>query len=427
MIKRVIRLLIVSIMLTTTISYEVVSATGSTELQNQINSNNEKINELEQRKSELASKEAAINSEVQEILNKVMEKNLEIEESNKNIEIFQVKIDELQVQIDAIQSEIESKELSIKDKENEIAQKEEEAIKREELLGNRLRGYYKNDMNGQFLNMLFNSDSISELISNITNIGKILNMDGNLLNEIKETKSELEEEKLSLENEIDSINKQKREVQLAQNEQINAQKEFVDEKEKNEAQMAELNALEQEKQAVLDSLNENERQIQEQIGDLNSYNSNLQSEIDSLFKSINSSSTVINSSVSSGGFVIPAGGAISSEYGPRVHPIFGTNGYHTGIDFASANNSPIYSWKSGTVVFAGVQSGYGNTVIVDHGNGIQTLYAHASSVLVKKGQAVSAGEVIAKVGSTGNSTGPHLHFEVRVNGNHTNPRPYLGL
>ncbi len=121
----------------------------------------------------------------------------------------------------------------------------------------------------------------------------------------------------------------------------------------------------------------------------------------------------------------PVAGPITSPFGPRVHPIFGTIRMHTGVDFGAATGTPIHAAAAGIVVWAGPQGGYGNAVIIDHGGGLATLYAHQSRVGVSVGQHVSANQVIGYVGSTGYATGPHLHFEVRVHGNPVDPMGYL--
>jgi murein DD-endopeptidase MepM/ murein hydrolase activator NlpD len=121
----------------------------------------------------------------------------------------------------------------------------------------------------------------------------------------------------------------------------------------------------------------------------------------------------------------PADGPVTSGYGMRTHPIFGTQRMHTGIDFGPGQGAPIFAAESGTVISASARGGYGNTIILDHGSGLTTLYAHQSRFAVGGGERVSRGQVIGYVGSTGNSTGPHLHFEVRQNGAHRNPNGYL--
>lgn len=126
-----------------------------------------------------------------------------------------------------------------------------------------------------------------------------------------------------------------------------------------------------------------------------------------------------------GGMIWPLDGPVTSEFGWRTHPIFGTARFHSGLDIGGDYGLPIYAAASGTVIHAGWISGYGNTVIIDHGGGVTTLYGHNDSLNVGVGQTVSQGQVIAMCGSTGNSTGPHCHFEVRENGEPVSPYNYL--
>ena len=116
---------------------------------------------------------------------------------------------------------------------------------------------------------------------------------------------------------------------------------------------------------------------------------------------------------------------ITSEFGWRIHPITGTARYHSGIDLGVDYDSPIHAAAAGIVTYADWVSGYGNTVIIDHGESVETLYGHNNSVCVVAGQMVAQGQVIALAGSTGNSTGPHCHFEVRVDGEPVDPMGYL--
>jgi murein DD-endopeptidase MepM/ murein hydrolase activator NlpD len=118
-------------------------------------------------------------------------------------------------------------------------------------------------------------------------------------------------------------------------------------------------------------------------------------------------------------------GPVTSEYGYRIHPVYGSRKLHSGLDVSAPKGTPIAAVQGGTVLMAGVQGGYGNVVIVDHGDGVSTLYGHMSKINVSKGQQVDRGDVVGLVGATGTATGNHLHFEVRINGEATNPRPYL--
>ncbi len=126
-----------------------------------------------------------------------------------------------------------------------------------------------------------------------------------------------------------------------------------------------------------------------------------------------------------GQMIVPCLGEITSGFGWRVHPILGYQRFHSGLDFGADYGTTINASDSGTVIFAGWYGGYGNAVIIDHGGGITTLYGHASELYVSEGQTVQRGQPIAAIGSTGLSTGPHLHFEVRQNGDPVDPAAYL--
>ncbi len=126
-----------------------------------------------------------------------------------------------------------------------------------------------------------------------------------------------------------------------------------------------------------------------------------------------------------GDWPMPVDGRVSSPYGWRRHPISGRRTFHTGLDIAAPTGTPVRVPAGGRVAFAGWNGGYGNYVVVDHGNGLRTAYAHLSRIHVRVGQTVDAGTSIGAVGSTGRSTGPHLHFEVKRNGSFVDPRAYL--
>jgi len=132
-----------------------------------------------------------------------------------------------------------------------------------------------------------------------------------------------------------------------------------------------------------------------------------------------------NAARSADGFVWPTAGGIGSYFGYRTHPILGYRRLHGGLDIGGKHGQPIYATKEGTVIMARVNGGYGKTVIIDHGNGNASLYGHQSELTVREGDYVETGEQIGKVGSTGLSTGPHLHFEMRVNGDVVDPLGFL--
>ena len=123
----------------------------------------------------------------------------------------------------------------------------------------------------------------------------------------------------------------------------------------------------------------------------------------------------------------PSDGFVTSGFGYRMHPVLGGRAHHNGIDFDANKGDPVRSAGNGLVKFAGWKQGFGNVVEIDHQNGYVTLYAHNSAFLVKEGDVVRAGQIVAKAGSTGRSTGPHVHFEVHKDGSAVNPRTFLGI
>jgi len=125
------------------------------------------------------------------------------------------------------------------------------------------------------------------------------------------------------------------------------------------------------------------------------------------------------------GFLWPARGRVTSGFGFRQHPIFGTREMHTGIDIGAPTGSPVLAARAGRVTVAGYESGYGRLVVINHGDGVTTWYSHLSVIGVRVGQVVEYGETVGQIGSTGFSTGPHLLFEIRVNGRPLDPLKYL--
>jgi len=123
--------------------------------------------------------------------------------------------------------------------------------------------------------------------------------------------------------------------------------------------------------------------------------------------------------------VRPVPGVIESGFGPRFHPILGYSRMHNGLDMHCGSGDAIVAAEAGTVILAGTKGGFGKTIMIDHGGGMVTLYAHQSGYAVSTGDSVGAGQVVGYCGSTGLSTGPHLHFEVRINGDPVNPANYL--
>lgn len=198
-----------------------------------------------------------------------------------------------------------------------------------------------------------------------------------------------------------------------------------------EAEHEELAALRAEQQRKRDEVAREERREQQLVASIRDRKEEFTAELATLQASSNAIGGLLSDRQAGQrrgeGFslVRPVPGRITSGFGARVHPILGTTRMHNGVDMSAPYGTPIRAGAAGTVAFAGVRSGCGNTVIIDHGNQYATLYAHASALYVSTGERVSAGERIAAAGASGLATGPHLHFEVRILGVPVNPVPYL--
>lgn len=215
----------------------------------------------------------------------------------------------------------------------------------------------------------------------------------------------------------------------AEAEQINRQRLQVEQK-KNEiallkqqllAQKAEFQAQAESQEQMIDRLKTDRQALEAAEAQLVRDSEN----IGALIRKRLAEQNVGSSVVGTGQFAYPCSAPITSSFGWRVHPILGYSRFHAGVDFGADYGTTIRAADSGVVIYAGWYGGYGNAVIIDHGSGITTLYAHASELYVSEGQGVQRGQAIAAVGSTGLSTGPHLHFEVRRNGDPVDPMAYL--
>jgi len=293
-------------------------------------------------------------------------------------------------------AEKESLEKEIEEIQKSIDETLEEYKEQEELFKVRLKVMYENSSYGK-TNTILKSKNLTDFFARLKYMQAISKKDKELIEDIKKAKADIEykkslKEKLKLEKEN-----------------------MIDTKKK---QIENLKASRSDVEEEIREINNKLKKLEEQEDELIKKSKELENQIKSLQRS--------NVKYIGGNMVwpVPSTHVITSYYGNRFHPILKKYKMHTGIDIGGASGASIVAANKGVVIYAGWQSGYGNTVIIDHGGGITTLYAHCSKILVSAGQSVDASQVIAKVGSTGLSTGPHLHFEVRKNGSTVNPLSY---
>ena len=305
-----------------------------------------------------------------------------------------------------------------------IIEKEKEYLNAEELEKEQLERYrvrvraMEENGNLNYLAMILKANNLGEMLTTIDDIGEIMQRDKELEDQYIRAKENTEAVKAEYEEYRAEINAKQDELREEQAEL---------EKDIEEANNLIL-SIEQDlegKQAEYDAIMAEEDATNEALSKLVA-----QLEAERAVYAAPSTGSGNSETNATGCFIFPVASYvyISSRFGMRVHPITGQYKSHTGLDIASNQGTTVYAADSGTVVLAEWYGGYGNCIMIDHGNGYKTLYGHLSVISVKNGQSVSQGQTIGAVGSTGNSTGPHLHFEVYENGDRIDPEQfYSGL
>ena len=272
--------------------------------------------------------------------------------------------------------------------------------------------------NLNYFAMIFKSNDLGEMLTAMDDIGEIMESDKELQDAYVRARENTEEVKLEYE-------AYREDVEAKQEVLREEQKELEKDIEEATQLILDLEADLENKQAEYDAISAEEDATNAAIDSLVA-----QLEAERAAASVGSVGSGGSSVSGTGTFVFPVGSYvyISSRFGMRVHPITGEYKSHTGMDIASNQGTAVYACDSGTVVLAQWYGGYGNCIMIDHGNGYKTLYGHLSVISVSDGQTVSQGETIGQVGSTGNSTGPHLHLEVYKDGSRIDPEQfYSGL
>jgi len=297
--------------------------------------------------------------------------------------------------------------------ERQLAEAQKRLEGREAVFYKRVRDIY---INGRlsYLDVVIGSKDFSDFANRLEVLKRIIDSDINLISEIKKERAQIEVHKKKLEEDRAKLVELEKAAlaKQAEIEQKKAERNVVLQKAQNDRAVAmqaieELNASSAQISAML-----KERQAARAAAAAAAAQSAGQG----------SSYTWVQGT---GQLGWPVSGEITSPYGYRVHPIWGTTIYHSGIDIGVDEGTPVHAADSGVIVWSGWMGGYGYAVVIDHGNGLSTLYGHNSELAVDEGQSVSKGQVVAYAGSTGNSTGPHVHFEVRENGDPVDPMGYL--
>lgn len=373
--------------------------------------------EKNKKKQEQMQIKNKINKEKSNISNTENEKK----SVSTDIENLDAKIQVTSAKISTLESEIVRLNKDIAENQEKLEEAQVNLSENTDALRMRLREMYKRG-NVNYLEVILNSRDIEELLRNNEIISSIAKADRELIefiqeqiDTIKETEERLQIDKAKVSASKAAVENERQSYQAA----VDAKNNYMKVLESN----LDLYKAEFEKaQANWDSLDAEIVRLQKQISEQKKAEEAAARRATRVHSNISVSSGPRNGQ--SYTWPLPGHYSISSPFGYRVHPILGYSKFHSGIDIPAPSGTPIVAAKSGTVIMSKLMSGYGNVVMVDHGDTV-TVYAHCSALNVGVGESVKAGDVVAFVGSTGLSTGAHLHFEVRVNGSPVNPLGYV--
>lgn len=336
--------------------------------------------------------------------------------------------------IELIGEQIEIYDEIIAEKQAELDKALEKETTQTELLRSRIRAMEENSTYS-YASFIFDSSSVTELLSRIGDVNDIMHYD-----------KTLEEEYMAAREDVESIKKSyeeaRHEQELLQKELDTKQAELDAQVEAAYTMIADIETLSDDAQAEYDAIAEEEAKAEETLqeairkraAEQAKYNQNNNSNNGGGGGNSGGSGDNSGGGSSGGGsatslsnlqWPVPSCTLITSRFGYRVAPTTGASTYHGGLDIGAGMGASIVAAGAGDVIYAGANGGYGNCVMIDHGNGVVTVYAHMSSIGVSYGQYVTAGQYVGAVGSTGVSTGPHCHFEIRINGAQTDPAAYF--
>lgn len=372
---------------------------------------NDFIEESEGKKKEAEDNQKAVQgklSQVKKMLKEVQTLKSALDQAMVEAD---AKLEDLNNSIEILNADISHLEEVIENTRNELNEAKIVKAKQYATMKKRVQYMYEKG-NKSYVEMLFTAGSFTEFLNTAEFINKISKYDRDMLNsymdtvkQIEDKEAELLEEEEELKGKQSELLSQQQDVEDEMDEKQNAINLYSADINNKEAAIAEYEAYIAEQKAVVEALE-----------------AAIQAEKKRLLEENKEARTY-----DGGQFAWPAPKyvRISDDYGNRTHPILGTQQFHNGVDMAAPSGSPILAAYDGEVVAADYSASMGNYIMINHGDGIITIYMHASSLSVSKGQTVVRGEEIGKVGSTGRSTGPHLHFSVRKDGNYVSPWNYI--
>lgn len=321
------------------------------------------------------------------------DKSRQAAEAGKKADAMYKKVAEAGKRASELEAAIATNKRKIEEEKVKLDKLQKKVEKQTKSLNDRLSVMYKTGSLG-FIDVVLSSENVSELLSNMNMVHEILRNDQELLK--------------SLEDEYKEIKKLKKKQEMREKALIKDKKE--------------IEALKAKYREQAKAYKQKEDQLEAEAAKLAAEAAAAQRAAEQRMRKQNSAARDKDKHVTNSAYVWPLNGAITSPYGMRTHPLFGTSRFHDGYDIGARQGTPIKAVGNGYVTFASVYGGYGNCIMIYIGNGYTTLYGHLSGFAVSNGAHVKKGQTVAYVGSTGWSTGPHLHFSVLKNGAYIDPR-----
>ena len=357
------------------------------------------VNDLKDDASALNSQKAQLESKLEELAD---DKSKALERR----ELLDQKIGVLVTQINNAQQQISDYDTLIDQTQAELEEAEAKEAEQYDLFCRRVRAMEEDGGKLSYWSVLFNATSFTDLLTRLSDANEVMEADQQVIDELEQLQAEIEEKKSNLE--------------TARTETVTLKNNLDSQKAELDQERAEANALAQE-------IESNAAEYQSTLDAIEAEEEAIQKKIVQLSQQLAAQSGSSSSSAALGGYIWPVSSRkINSPFGPRNTGIAGASTNHKGVDIGGVYySSQVHAAKAGTVIVSQYSSSYGNYVVISHGSGNTTLYAHMSSRSVSVGQTVAQGDVIGITGSTGISSGPHLHFEITENGVRVNPLNYL--
>ena len=376
--KRCVIWLLLLILAGTSVSY----GASTDEVQTKIDQTKKKLSETKRRENSVLGTLLRTQQELERISSNLAGLNGKIANTEQRMNVITAEINRAQSELDQLKTEIGG---------------------HRSILDQRLLAFYKYGYQSS-LEILFTSRNFAEFVTRFEMIRRFTRVDVKVIR--------------TLQTQQDLIAKKKQEI-LQKQQELSSQKSlFLQLQIQNKQEQVRQIALSENKQKELAALQNDRKSLEEALDELEQTSKDLEAQI----RQYQNQS---HAALGTGKYSWPVPGDVIQYFGWRIHPILRKRKFHSGIDIVAPQGTPISAADSGVVIFCGRNGGYGKMILLDHGSGYATLYGHCSLLLVDIGQAVTKGQVIANVGTTGLSTGPHLHFEIRKDGTPTDPLSYL--